>query len=108
LLEALVIIEKVKVRKYTPGSQKKVMESLQNLGGSVTRADIASDSELDPNVVSSLLDKLVKSKRVEKVKIDTPNNTYALSDRGLRPDYVYKLINLKDCKPVILNNGRMK
>jgi len=91
LLEGLGILGKIK--KYTPGSQKRMLESLQKLGGNATRTNIASASGLDPNVVSSLLNKLVKSKKVEKVKIDNTNLTNNRSGRGLTSKYIYKIVD---------------
>jgi predicted transcriptional regulator len=82
-------IEKTKTRKHTPGSQEKILESLRRRGGSAIRAEIASDSGLDPNVVSSLLNKLVKSGKVEKIPLDKPP---VASGRGLDPGYIYKLV----------------
>jgi hypothetical protein len=72
-------IEKSKTIKRTPGSQKKVIESLRKLGGRVIRADIAADSGLDPNLVSSYLNKLVKSGQVEKIPLD--KTTYCQWER---------------------------
>jgi len=91
LLEGLGILRKPK--KYTPGSQKRMLEYLQNLGGSATRANIASASGLDPNVVSSLLNKLVKTKKVEKIKIDSNNLINNRSGRGLASEYIYKIVD---------------
>jgi DNA-binding protein H-NS len=88
----VVGIEKTKTRKYTPGSQEKILESLRRLGGSAIRAELASDSGLDPNVVSSMLNKLVKSKKVKKVKLDSNNSSSTRSGRGLDPEYIYKLV----------------
>lgn len=89
---ACINIEKPKSRKHTPGSQNKILESLKKFGGSAMRADIASDSGLDPNVVSSILNKLVKNKKVEKVKIDDTDSDKLRNGRGLDPEYTYKLI----------------
>lgn len=107
LLEGLGIIEKRKAKKYTPGSQRRLLESLQKLGGSATRAEIASDSGLDPNVVSSLLNKLVKSKRVEKAKIDNTNFTNNRNGRGLTSEYIYKLIDEEQRKDEIKASKEM-
>ena len=88
--EVLETIEnKKKIRKYTSGSQDKVIESLRRLGGSAIRADIASDSGLDPNVISALLSKLVKRGKVEKIPLEKPS---VASGRGLNPEYVFKLV----------------
>lgn len=95
---ACVNIEKPKSRKHTPGSQNKILESLQKFGGSATRADIASDSGLDPNVISSLLNKLVKSKKVEKLKIDSTDSNSNRSGRGLEPEYTYRLLGERNGK----------
>lgn len=89
---ACINIEKPKSRKHTPGSQNKILESLKKFGGIATRADIASNSGLDPNVVSSILSKLVKNKKVEKVKIDDTESDKLRNGRGLDPEYIYKLI----------------
>lgn len=94
VLEA-VDIEKSKTIKRTPGSQKKVIESLRKLGGRVIRADIAADSGLAPNLVSSYLNKLVKSGQVEKIPLDKPP---IASGRGLNPEYIYKLVSEEDGK----------
>lgn len=91
-------IEKIQTRKHTPGSQNKILESLQKFGGSATRADIASDSGLDPNVVSSLLNKLVKNKKVEKAKIDSTDSNSNRSGRGLYPEYMYRLVDERNGK----------
>jgi len=88
-------IEKTKTRKHTPGSQEKILESLRRRGGSAIRAEIASDSGLDPNVVSSLLNKLVKSGKVEKIPLDKPP---VASGRGLDPGYIYKLVGEENGK----------
>lgn len=94
--EVLETIEnKKKIRKYTSGSQDKVIESLRRLGGSAIRADIASDSGLDPNVISALLSKLVKRGKVEKIPLEKPS---VASGRGLNPEYVFKLVPEKDDK----------
>ncbi|PPS41952.1 winged helix-turn-helix transcriptional regulator [Chroococcidiopsis sp. TS-821] len=93
LLEGLGVIEKNKHKKYTPGSQRRLLETLQKLGGSATRAEIASNSGLDPNVVSSLLNKLVKSRKIKKIKIARTNCNNNRSGRGLTPEYMYKIVD---------------
>ena len=90
---SLPATENLRLEQPTLGSQERVVESLLRLGGSATRADIASDSGLDPNTVSSLLNKLVKRNRVEKVKIDSIDSNNSRSGRGLKPGYIYKLVD---------------
>ncbi|MBE9017644.1 hypothetical protein IQ272_16145 [Chroococcidiopsidales cyanobacterium LEGE 13417] len=85
--------ENLRLKQPTLGSQERVFESLSRLGGSATRADIASDSGLDPNIVSSLLNKLVKRNRLEKVKIDAVDSNSNRNGRGLKPGYIYKLVD---------------
>jgi hypothetical protein len=91
-------IEKPKARKRTPGSQEKIIEFLRNHGGTATRAEIASDSGIDPNVVSSLLNGLVKSKKVNKVSIDRTSMSSDRTGRGLAPEYMYKLVDEENGK----------
>lgn len=86
------ITENLRLKQPTLGSQEQVVQSLLKLGGSATRADIASDSGLDPNIVSSQLNKLVKRSRVEKTKIDSTNSNSSRNGRGLKPGYIYKLV----------------
>jgi hypothetical protein len=92
---SLPVTENLRLKQPTLGSQERVVESLIKLGGSATRADIASDSGLDPNIVSSQLNKLVKRNRVEKIKLESiePNNSR--NGRGLKPEYIYKLMGDK-------------
>ncbi len=97
-------IEKIQTRKHTPGNQNKILESLKKFGGSATRSDIASDSGLDPNVVSSQLNKLVKRNKVEKVKIDAANSNNNRNGRGLNPEYVYKLVGEDNAKATIVDS----
>ena len=66
---------------------------MRKLGGRVIRADIAADSGLAPNLVSSYLNKLVKSGQVEKIPLDKPP---IASGRGLNPEYIYKLVGEED------------
>jgi len=89
---SLPVTENLRFEQPILGSQERVIESLLKLGGSATRADIASDSGLDPNIVSSQLNKLVKRNRVEKVKIDSANSNSNRNGRGLKPGYIYKLV----------------
>lgn len=100
---ACINIEKTKSRKHTPGSQNKILESLKKFGGSAMRSDIASDSGLDPNVVSSQLNKLVKRNRVEKVKIDPANSNSNRNGRGLNPEYIYKLVGEDNAKVTVVD-----
>lgn len=82
-------IEKNKQKKRVMGSQEKILESLKRLGGTATRAAIASDSELDPNSVSSLLTRLVRNGKITRSSFDEPSST---SEKGLDPEYVYTLV----------------
>lgn len=97
-------IEKPKPRKRTPGSQEKILESLRNHGGTATRAEIASDTGIDPNVVSSLLNGLVKSRKVNKVSIDRTNSSSDRTGRGLAPEYMYKLVDEENGKTGVLKS----
>lgn len=97
-------IEKPKARKHRPGSQEKILESLRNHGGTATRAEIASDSGIDPNVVSSLLNGLVKSKKVNKVSIDRTNSSSDRTGRGLAPEYMYKLVGEENGKTEVIKS----
>lgn len=97
-------IEKPKPRKHRPGSQEKILESLRNHGGTATRAEIASDTGIDPNVVSSLLNGLVKSKKVNKVSIDRTNSSSGRTGRGLAPEYMYKLVGEENGKIGVLKS----
>lgn len=99
-----VDIEKPKPRKHRPGSQEKILESLRNHGGTATRAEIASDTGIDPNVVSSLLNGLVKSKKVNKVSIDRTNTSGDRTGRGLAPEYMYKLVDEENGKTGVLKS----
>ena len=90
---SLPVTENLRHKQPALGSQEQVVESLLRLGGSATRADIASDTGLDPNIVSSLLNKLVKRNRVEKVKIDSANSNSSRNGRGLKPEYIYKFVD---------------
>ncbi|GEM_PF-2032066 len=74
------------------GSQQKIIESLRKLGGKAIRSQIIDDTGLDPNSVSSLLNKLVKSQKVEKILIERSDNNGNRRGRGLKPDYMYSLI----------------
>lgn len=89
VLEA-VGIEKPKQKKRVTGSQEKILESLKRLGGTATRAAIASDSGLDPNSVSSQLTRLVRNGKVTRSSFDELPST---NGRGLDPEYVYTLVD---------------
>jgi uncharacterized membrane protein len=97
-------IEKPKTRKYIPGSHQKVLESLRNHGGTATRANIASDSGIDPNVVSAMLNQLVKNKKVKKVSIDSTKMSSDRTGRGLAPEYMYKLVDEENGKTGVLKS----
>jgi predicted HTH transcriptional regulator len=82
-------IEKSQDKKYAPGSQDKIIATIKNLGGSATRADIASTTGMDPNAISSLLSKLSKRGTLKKVPLEQPSSR---NGRGLEPEYIYKVV----------------
>ncbi len=89
-------IEQQKVRKFTPGSQQKIIEALRELGGQAVRSQIVEATGLDPNAISSLLNKLVKIKKVQKIAIQKFEDDSNKNGRGLAPDYMYFLLNKID------------
>lgn len=89
-------IEQQKVKKYTPGSQQKIIEALSELGGQAVRSQIVEATGLDPNSVSSLLNKLVKVKKVQKIAIQKFEDENNKNGRGLPPDYMYFLLKKMD------------
>ncbi|KOP23122.1 hypothetical protein AMR41_27850 [Hapalosiphon sp. MRB220] len=95
VLEAIGI-EQQKVKKFTRGSQQKIIEALRELGGQAVRSQIVEATGLDPNAVSSLLNKLVKLKKVEKIPIQKFEDDNNKTGRGLDPDYMYFLFKKSD------------
>jgi DNA-binding transcriptional ArsR family regulator len=87
-----IINEIAKPKQRAAGSQQKIIESLRKLGGSAVRSAIADDTGLDPNVVSSLLSKLVKLGKVKKVRIGGGDGN-TRKGRGLEPEYLYTLVD---------------
>lgn len=81
---------KPKTQKYASGNQKKVVESLRELGGKAIRADIIAESGIEPNLVSALLSRLVKQGKVKKIELK--NKDLVSIGTGLNPRYIYKLI----------------
>lgn len=77
-------------KKYVPGSQEQIIRTIRKLGGSATRADIASHTGMNPNAVSSLLSQLSKKRTVEKIQI---KKSTVRNGRGLEAEYVYKLVD---------------
>ncbi|PHJ59054.1 hypothetical protein VF14_13485 [Nostoc linckia z18] len=77
-------------KKYEPGSQEKIIRTIRKLGGSATRAEIASNTGMNPNSISSLLSQLTKKRTVEKIKL---KQSPVRSGRGLEPEYIYKLVD---------------
>lgn len=76
-------------KKYVPGSQEQIIRTIRKLGGSATRADIASHTGMNPNAVSSLLSQLSKKRTVEKIQV---KKSPVRNGRGLEPEYIYKLV----------------
>lgn len=91
-----ISIESPKVKKFTPGSQQKIIEALHKLGGQAVRREIVEATGLDPNAVSSLLNKLVKLNKVQKIAIQKFEDDSNKNGRGLPPDYMYFLLNKMD------------
>lgn len=84
--------KKEKVKKFTPGSQQKIIEALHELGGQAVRSQIVKATGLDPNAISSLLNKLVKLNKVKKIPIQKFEEDSNKNGRGLAPDYIYFLL----------------
>ncbi|WP_231510537.1 hypothetical protein [Fischerella sp. PCC 9605] len=89
-------IEQQKVKKFTRGSQQKIIEALRELGGQAVRSQIVEATGLDPNAVSSLLNKLVKLNKVQKIAIQKFEDDSNKTGRGLDPDYIYFLFQKND------------
>jgi transcription initiation factor IIE alpha subunit len=77
-------------KKYEPGSQEKIIRTIRKLGGSATRAEIASNTGMNPNSISSLLSQLTKKRTVEKIQL---KKSTVRNGRGLEPEYIYKLVD---------------
>jgi transcription initiation factor IIE alpha subunit len=77
-------------KKYEPGSQEKIIRAIRKLGGSATRAEIASNTGMNPNSISSLLSQLTKKRTVEKIQL---KKSTVRNGRGLEPEYIYKLVD---------------
>jgi transcription initiation factor IIE alpha subunit len=87
---ATIGIEINQDKKYEPGSQEKIIRTIRKLGGSATRAEIASNTGMNPNSISSLLSQLTKKRTIEKIQLKKPP---VRNGRGLEPEYIYKLID---------------
>lgn len=74
------------------GSIDKIVAALTRLGGRGDRTAIVAETGLHPNAVSSLLNKLVKSKNVEKIPIENNANNENRTGRGLQSKFTYVLI----------------
>jgi hypothetical protein len=74
------------------GSIDKIVAALTKLGGRGDRSAIVAETGLHPNAVSSLLNKLVKSKDVEKRPIENDGNNENRTGRGLQSKFTYVLI----------------
>ncbi len=88
-----IVDELLKPQKRTTGSQQNIINALQKLEGKAVRREIIEETGLEPNVVSSLLNKLYKAKKIDKIKIEQPANR---SGRGLKPEYIYVLLTEKE------------
>ncbi|MBD2303061.1 hypothetical protein H6G80_32865 [Nostoc sp. FACHB-87] len=86
---ATIGIEINQDKQYEPGSQEKIIRTIRKLGGSATRAEIASNTGMNPNSISSLLNQLTKKRTVEKIQ---RKKSPVRSRRGLEPEYIYKLL----------------
>lgn len=56
-------------KKYEPGSQEKIIRAIRKLGGSATRAEIASNTGMNPNSISSLLSQLTKNVQLKRFNL---------------------------------------
>jgi transcription initiation factor IIE alpha subunit len=86
---ATIGIEINQDKQYEPGSQEKIIRTIRKLGGSATRAEIASNTGMNPNSISSLLNQLTKKRTVEKIQL---KKSPVRNRRGLEPEYIYKLL----------------
>lgn len=86
---ATIGIEINQDKQYEPGSQEKILRTIRKLGGSATRAEIASNTGMNPNSISSLLSQLTKKRTVEKIQL---KKSPVRNGRGLEPEYIYKLL----------------
>lgn len=93
--EVLDVVDELssKPQKRATGSQQNIINALHKLERKAVRREIIEETGLEPNVVSSLLNKLYKAKKIDKIKIEQPANR---SGRGLKPEYIYVLLTEKE------------
>ncbi|BDA71814.1 unknown protein [Calothrix sp. PCC 7716] len=87
-IKSTVLAELGEVSPYAPAKIDTIIECLEKLGGSASRAQIAAETNIDPNAISSLLSKLVRRGAIEKKSLKR-NPSWK---RGHKPEYIFTLV----------------
>lgn len=87
-IKSIVLTELGEVSAYAPAKIDTIIECLEKLGGSASRAQIAAETNIDPNAISSLLSKLVRRGAIEKKSLKR-NPSWK---RGHKPEYIFTLV----------------
>ncbi|MBW4599716.1 MAG: hypothetical protein KME29_08880 [Calothrix sp. FI2-JRJ7] len=91
-IKSTVLAELGEISPYAPAKIDTIIECLEKLGGSASRAQIAADTNIDPNAISSLLNKLARRGIIKKVLLKrTPS-----WKRGHKPEYIFSLVKHED------------
>jgi hypothetical protein len=80
-------------KQYTPGSVDGIIQCIKQCGGCATRAEIASKTGMNPNVISALLSKLVKQNKIYKVPLE--QSSVNRKGSGHIAEYAYQLTEIK-------------
>lgn len=91
------VLELIKLKpskQYTPGNTQLILDCIRQHNGCATRSQIASTTGMNPNTISSLLNKLVKKGTIYKIPFDQLSPSKRKGS-GLIADYAYQLSKLK-------------
>ncbi|BAZ18938.1 hypothetical protein NIES4071_108230 (plasmid) [Calothrix sp. NIES-4071] len=73
-----------------PAKTSTIIECLKKHGGCASRAEIAAATNMNPNSISSLLNKLVKRGIVLKLLLPEKSTN---DGRGHKPEYIFCLVD---------------